>query len=327
MPELMEVIEFLDNHGNTMVKRLPEAKGTEIKWGAQLTVRESQKAIFFRDGQSLDVFGTGRHILQTQNIPLLTKMVTSLGYGSDSPFRAEVYFLNMKLFPNLKWGTKEPILFRDTELKMIRLRSYGSFSIQIQEPTLFLNKVVGTQRLYIDKDISDYLKSIIVSKLTTILGNELNSVFELPSNFDNLSIIARNALKIDFEGLGLSIHDFYINSISVPVEVQKMIDTRSSMSVVGNMNEFMKYQTAVSLEKASENPAGGASEGVGVGAGIGMGFMMPQFIQQAMQLGSGSQNDKEDAFEKIKKLKELLDMGAISKEEFEETKKKILGSM
>lgn len=327
MPELMEVIEFLDNYGNTMVKRLPEFDNTEIKWGAQLTVRESQKAIFFRDGQSLDVFGPGRYVLQTQNIPLLTKIITSLGYGSDSPFRSEVYFLNMKLFPNFKWGTKEPILFRDTELKMIRLRSYGSLSIQIQDPTLFLNKVVGTQGLYLDRDISDYLKSIVVSKLTTVLGNELKSVFELPSDFDNLSIIARSALKLDFEGLGLSIHDFYINSISVPAEVQKMIDTRSSMSAVGNMNEFMKYQTAISLEKASENPSGGASEGIGVGAGIGMGFMMPQFIQQAMKSESGEQNNKEGEFEKIKKLKELLDMEAISKEEFEETKKKILGSI
>ncbi len=327
MPKLMEVIEFLDDSGNTMVKRLPEDGNTEIKWGAQLTVRESQKAIFFRDGQSLDVFGSGRHILQTQNIPLITKMVTSLGYSTDSPFRSEVYFLNMKLFPNLKWGTKEPILFRDTELKMIRLRGHGSFSIQIQEPTLFLNKIVGTQGLYRDKDISDYLKSIIVSKMTTILGNELKTVFDLPSNFDNLSVIARNALKLDFEGLGLSAHDFYINSISVPPEVQKMIDTRSSMAAVGNMNEFMKYQTGVSLEKASENLGGGAGEGVGVGAGIGMGFMMPQFIQQAMQSESGGQADKEDVFDKIKKLKELLDMQAISKEEFEETKKRILINM
>ncbi len=327
MPKLMEVIELLDDSGNTMVKRLPEDGNTEIKWGAQLTVRESQKAIFFRDGQSLDVFGSGRHILQTQNIPLITKMVTSLGYSTDSPFRAEVYFLNMKLFPNLKWGTKEPILFRDTELKMIRLRGHGSFSIQIQEPTLFLNKIVGTQGLYRDKDISDYLKSIIVSKMTTILGNELKTVFDLPSNFDNLSVIARNALKLDFEGLGLSAHDFYINSISVPPEVQKMIDTRSSMAAVGNMNEFMKYQTGVSLEKASENLGGGAGEGVGVGAGIGMGFMMPQFIQQAMQSESGGQADKEDVFDKIKKLKELLDMQAISKEEFEETKKRILINM
>ncbi len=327
MPKLMEVIEFFDDAGNTMVKRLPENGNTEIKWGAQLTVRESQKAIFFRDGQSLDVFGSGRHILQTQNIPLVTKMVTSLGYGSESPFRTEVYFLNMKLFSNLKWGTKEPILFRDTELKMIRLRGYGSFSIQIHEPTLFLNKIVGTQGLYRDKDISNYLKSIILSKLTTILGKEVKTIFDLPSNFDNLSIMMRNALKLDFEGLGITAHDFYINSISVPPEVQKMVDTRSGMTAVGDMNEFMKYQTGISLEKASENPGGGAGDGVGIGAGIGMGFMMPKFIQQGMQSGSGGQTNKEDAFDKIKKLKELLDMQAISKDEFEDTKKRILGNI
>ena len=202
----MEVLEFLDNSGDTMTKRMPEDDDAEIKWGAQLTVRESQTAIFFRDGQSLDVFGPGRHVLSTQNIPVLTKMITSLGYGSDSPFRAEVYFLNMKLFPNLKWGTREPILFRDTEFKMIRLRGHGTFSIQIQEPTLFLNKVVGTQGLFQDKDIADYLKSIVVSKLSTILGREMTTIFDMPAQFDKLSIILRDALKADFDGLGLSLY-------------------------------------------------------------------------------------------------------------------------
>lgn len=332
MPKLMEVLEFLDDSGETMAKRLPEDSGTEIKWGAQLTVRESQKAIFFRDGQSLDVFGPGRYVLKTQNIPLVTKAITSLGYGTDSPFRSEVYFLNMKLFPNLKWGTSEPILFHDSELKMIRLRAHGSFSIQIQDPTLFLNKVVGTQGIYTDQHISDYLRSIIVSKLTTVLGKELTTVFELPANFDNLSVIIRNSIKLDFDGLGLSMHDLYIGTISVPEEVQKLIDTRSGMSAVGDMNEFMKYQMGISIEKAAESTGGGAGMGLGMGAGIGMGMMMPQMIQEAMKSDDSSQTQKkesqdEDPFEQIKKLKELLDMGALSEVEFEEAKKKFLGGM
>ena len=181
---LMEVIEFLDNSGNTMVQRIPEDGPTEIKWGAQLTVRESQVAVFFRDGKALDVFEAGRHVLQTQNIPILTKLVTSLGYGSKSPFRAEVYFLNKKLFPKLKWGTKEPILFKDTELKMIRIRSFGIFSIQIADPSLFLNKVVGTQGFYTDAHISDYLKNILITRCTTILGNDLKKVVDCAQGFD-----------------------------------------------------------------------------------------------------------------------------------------------
>lgn len=327
MAKLMEVIEFLDNSADTMVQRVPKESSGEFKLGAQLIVRESQKAVFFRDGKSLDVFSAGRHVLKTQNIPVLTKLITSLGYGKDSPFKSEVYFLNMKLFRNLKWGTKEPILFRDSELKMIRLRSYGAFSITIKEPSLFLNKVVGTQGLFRDSDISDYLKSIILQKLHVTLGQHVQTVFDLPQHFENLSILVKNSLNLDFEGLGLELHDFLINSISVPPEVQKMIDTRSGMSAVGNMDEFMKFQMGQSMEKAAENPTGNAGEGMGFGTGLGMGFMIPQMMNQAMQQNNQSANSGEDSFTKLKKLKELLDMGAIDQAEFNETKKRILNSL
>lgn len=327
MAKLMEVIEFLDNSGDTMVQRVPKDSSGEFKLGAQLIVRESQKVVFFRDGKSLDVFNAGRHVLKTQNIPILTKLITSLGYGTDSPFKSEVYFLNMKLFRNLKWGTKEPILFRDSELKMIRLRSYGAFSITIKEPSLFLNKIVGTQGLFKDSDISDYLKSIILQKLHVTLGKHVKTVFDLPEHFENLSILVKNSLNLDFEGLGLELHDFLINSISVPPEVQKMIDTRSGMSAVGNMDEFMKFQMGQSMEKAAENPTGNAGEGMGLGTGLGMGFMIPQMMNQTMQQKNSSTNSDEDSFTKLKKLKELLDMGAIDQNEYNEAKKRILNSL
>ncbi|MFT5249955.1 MAG: membrane protease subunit (stomatin/prohibitin family) [bacterium] len=328
MPQLMEIIEFLDDSGNTMVQRMPKTGSGEFKMGAQLIVRESQKAVFFRDGKALDIFSAGRHVLKTQNIPILTKLVTSLGYGQDSPFKSEVYFLNLKLFRNLKWGTKEPILFRDSELKMIRLRGYGAFSITIKEPSLFLNKVVGTQALFRDSDIADYLKSIILQKLHIVLGEQIKTVFDLPQHFDNLSILVRNALNLDFEGLGLELHDFLINSISVPLEVQKMIDTRSGMSAIGNMDEFMKFQMGQSMEKAAENPTGSAGEGMGLGAGLGMGFMMPQMISQVMQQPNNQDTSANiDSLTKLKQLKELLDIEAISEKEFYETKKRILNNL
>ena len=254
-------------------------------------------------------------------------MVTGLGYGKESPFKSEVYFLNMKLFRNLKWGTKEPILFRDAELKMIRLRGYGAFSIQIKEPSLFLNKVVGTQQIFKDADITDYLRSIIVQKLHTSLGQILKTVFDLPQNFDNLSILIKSNINLVFEGLGLELHDFLINSISVPSDVQTMIDKRSGMAAMGNLDEFLKFQVGQSIEKASENPSGGAGEGMGLGAGIGMGFMMPQMINQALQSGNIQQPKQEDPFEKLKKLKEVMDIGAITVEEYNETKKRLLSSL
>jgi membrane protease subunit (stomatin/prohibitin family) len=328
MPKLMEVIEFLDHSGDTMVKRMPSAGPAEIKWGAQLTVRESQEAVFFRDGKALDIFKPGRHVLETANIPLIGKWVTSFGYGKDSPFRAEVYFVGKQLFPNLKWGTSEPILFRDTELKMIRIRSFGSFSIQIADSMLFINKIVGTRGTFRNEDIQDYLKSIVVSKLTTILGDELKTVFDMPGSFDELSLAARVTLQAEFDGLGLFLHDFYINSISVPEEVQEMIDQRSGMSALGDMDEFMKYKVAMSMEKAAENTggAGGAGVGAGMGAGMGMGmgFMMPQMIQQSMTPKSESAQPKESAMDKLKKLKELLDLGILTEDEFNQKKSKLM---
>jgi membrane protease subunit (stomatin/prohibitin family) len=182
----MEVIEFLDDTGNILVKRLPNEGQLEIKWGSQLTVRESQDAVFFRDGRALDVFGPGRHVLQTQNIPVIGKWVTSFGYGPDSPFRAEVLFVGKQLFTNLRWGTREPILFRDSELNAVRLRSFGSYSIQIIDTLLFVNKVVGTQGEFSSDRIKDYLKGIIVSKLNTVIAKELKSGFDIAKfNYQN----------------------------------------------------------------------------------------------------------------------------------------------
>lgn len=314
----MEVLEFLDKSGTVLVKRIPDNGNLEIKWGSQLTVRESQDAIFFRDGKALDVFGAGRHILKTQNIPVIGKWVTSFGYGPDSPFRAEVLFIGKQLFPNLKWGTKEPILFRDTELQMIRLRSYGSFSIQVQDSMLFVNKVVGTMGLYTSGVIEDYLRGIIISKLNVVLGKMLKSVFDIPVMMDDLNLVFRTELQQDFAGLGLTLHDLYIQSISVPEEVQGMIDTRSGMNAVGNLDQYMKLKVADSLGDAAKNK-GNAGAGMGLGAGLGMGMAMPNMIQQAMQT-----NATESVTDKLKNLKELLDLGALTQDEFDIKKKELL---
>lgn len=314
----MEVIEFLDDSGTVLVKRMPDNGQLEIKWGSQLTVRESQDAVFFRDGKSLDVFTAGRHVLKTQNVPVVGKWVTSFGYGENSPFRAEVLFVGKQLFPNFKWGTKEPILFKDTELQMVRLRSYGSFSIQVQDSLLFVNKVSGTMGLYTTDVIADYLRGIIISKLNVVLGKLLKTVFEIPASMDELNMVMRTELFADFEGLGLKLHDFYIQSISLPDEVQKMIDTRTGINAVGNLDQYMKLKIADSLGDAAKNN-GAAGTGLGLGAGIGMGMALPNMIQQSMN----TQNN-ESVSDKLKKLKELLDMGALSQQEFDDKKKELL---
>lgn len=317
----MEVIEYLDNTGQVLVKRMPDNGQLEIKWGSQLTVRESQDAVFFRDGKSLDVFTAGRHVLKTQNVPVVGKWVTSFGYGENSPFRAEVLFVGKQLFPNFKWGTKEPILFKDTELQMVRLRSYGSFSIQVQDSLLFVNKIAGTMGLYTTDVIADYLRSIIISKFNVVIGKMLKTVFDIPAAMDELNLVMRTELFVDFEGLGLKLHDFYIQSISLPDEVQKMIDTRTGMNAVGNLDQYMKLKIADSLGDAAKNN-GAAGTGLGLGAGVGMGMALPNIIQQSM-----NPQNNESVSDKLKKLKELLDMGALSQQEFDDKKKELLKQM
>jgi len=314
----MEVIEFLDNSGTVLVKRMPDNGQLEIKWGSQLTVRESQDAVFFRDGKSLDVFTAGRHVLKTQNVPVVGKWVTSFGYGENSPFRAEVLFVGKQLFPNFKWGTKEPILFKDTELQMVRLRSYGSFSIQVQDSLLFVNKIAGTMGLYTTEVISDYLRGIIISKFNVVLARMLKTVFDIPGSMDELNLVMRAELFTDFEGLGIKLHDFYIQSITLPDEVQKMIDTRTGINAMGNLDQYMKLKIADSLGDAAKSGSS-MGEGIGLGAGVGMGMTLPNMIQQGMQPQAN-----ESTTDKLKKLKELLDMGALTQQEFDEKKKELL---
>ncbi len=329
MAELMEVIEFFDDKGDTMVVRIPSGGQAEIKWGAQLTVRESQSAVFFRDGKAQMVFGTGRHVLKTQNIPGITKFVTSFAYGPDSPFRAEVYFLNMKLFRNLKWGTKEPIIFRDPELKMVRLRAHGMYSIQIKDPSLFLNRMVGTQNIFHDEDIQDYLKSIVASRLINVLGDNLKSIFDLPQYYDTFGGMLKAVVNDDFRASGLDLVDFFINAISLPDDVQKAVDERTSMQAIGDMGTYMQFKTARSIEEAAKQPSGAAGSGVGFGAGIGLGMMMPGMMKDAFHEDNKAttthdSSPETDVFAKIKQLKELLDIGAITQQEFDTKKIELL---
>jgi len=222
-------------------------------------------------------------------------------------------------------------LFRDSELKMIRIRSFGSFSIQIEDSMLFLNKISGTVGTLTNKNIVDYLRSIILTHITSLYGKEIKTVFDLPNSFEELSLKAKTKLKSEVEGLGLKIHDFYINSISVPEEVQKIIDQRSGMEAVGNIDKFMKYKLALSLENASLNQSSTGDSmggGIGAGLGLGMGFMMPQILQQSFNPVSNSEkNDSSSSVNKLKKLKELFDLKIISSEEYESRRTKLLDNL
>ncbi len=286
MARIFDVIEYLDQTGNVMVHRIPEYGSGDFRLGSQLRVRESQEAVFFRDGQALDTFGPGRHTIGTMNIPILTKLI-SLPFGGETPFKAEVYYVNKKAFTNLKWGTKQPIVFRDTELKMIRLRAFGIFSLRISNAQVFVNKMVGTQGKYTSDAVEDFMKNIIVGRLNDFLGETLKSIFDLPMYYDEIGSGAKSRVKIDFEKYGLELLDFIIDSITPPEEVQKMMDERSGMAAIGDLDAYMKFKTAKAIEKASEQEGGMAGAGIGMGAGMGMGIGMAGMVTQSMVMPGG----------------------------------------
>jgi len=282
----IEVAQSLDETGELIVSRFPASGDADLKLGSQVIVRESQAAVFFRGGKALDTFGPGRHTLTTANLPLLEKVI-NIPFGGDTPFKAEVYFVNLKVFTNIKWGTREPILYRDTELAMVRLRAFGILSYKVDDPQLFINKLVGTQGTFTAGEINDFLKGIVIARLADFLGENLKSIFDLAQYYDELGAGTKARIKDDFAKYGLILEDFLVNSISPPEEVQKKIDERSGMAAMGNLDDYMKYKAAQALQDAANQGGGGGMAGAGMGAGVGlgMGMMMPGMIASAMQPG------------------------------------------
>jgi membrane protease subunit (stomatin/prohibitin family) len=329
---LMEVIESVDNYPSQIIERIPEAGNGEIKWGAQLTVRDNQWAIFYRDGQAVEVFEGGRHVLTTQNIPVLTKFVTQFGYGEDSPFRSDVLFVQRKIFTDIKWGTSDPIVFRDPEFQMMRLRSFGACSVRVRDPLLFVNNLVGAQGFYDISEISGYLRQIISSSLAQILGSLVTSVLELPQKYLIIADAVRTRAQENLDLLGLELVQLVVNAINPPASVQELMDKKSGMAVIGDMQQFMQFQTATAIEKAAENTRGAASDGVGIGAGLGLGLVMPQAISGALGGSNppspGNQSGPEGSIsERLKQLKGLLESELIDQNTYEEKRDEIIASL
>ncbi len=265
----LEVLEWFDPSGTHIVQRIPGKGSAEIKFGAQLIVRESQAAVFFYKGKAYDAFPPGRHTLKTANIPLLTK-VLAIPWGMTSPLRAEVYFVNMKIFPDLKWGTRDPVAFRDSELGLIRLRAFGMFNIQVVQPVLFINSLVGTQGLYATEHIEQYLSRVIISRFNDYMGEKLDTLFNLPGRYNEIAEGMEAQLQKDFGHFGIRLVNMYINAITPPPDVQQAIDDKSRLSVFTDLDRLMKMKAALAIEKAAQ-----AQGEAGSAMGMGLGFMMP----------------------------------------------------
>ena len=273
--QLVDVIEWKDDSSDTMVFRY-DRNGKEIMNGAQLTVRESQVAIMVNEGELADVFGPGRYELKTQNMPILTAL-KSWKYGFNSPFKAEVYFVNTKQFLDQKWGTSNPVMMRDAEFGMVRLRAHGIYSFRVADPVAFLKEAFGTNAYMSVEGVTGQIKRTLVSGLSDAIAQSKIPALDLAANYDELGQFALQSLSPRIANLGLKLETFVIENISLPDEVEKAMDRRTSMGVVGDLNQYTQFQAAEAIRDAANNPNGMA----GLGATMGMGAVMAQTMQGA----------------------------------------------
>lgn len=275
--ELIDIIEWLDQDRETIVKRF-ERYQNEIKNGAKLVVREGQIAAFVNEGQLADVFTPGTYTLTTQNLPILATL-KGWKYGFNSPFKAEVYFVSTRVFTDRKWGTKNPIMLRDPEFGPTRLRAFGTFAMKVSDVPTFIRQIVGTDSRFSIDEIGDQLRDMLIARFADALGEAKIPALDLASHQDEIGKVLIGRVNEDFKPMGMEVASLVVENISLPPEVEAALDKRTSMGVIGNLDQYMKYQSAEAITKAAENPGGIA----GIGAGLGVGMNMANQMAGAMQ--------------------------------------------
>lgn len=289
MNQFIEVIEWLDESKDTILYRFP-VQGQEIKNGAQLIVRESQAAVFVFEGQAADVFGPGRYTIEGGNTPILSKL-GAWKYGFNSPMKSEVYFVNTKQFTDMKWGTANPIMLRDADFGIVRLRAFGAYSLRVADPREFIKEVAGTNGHFDTEDIDGQLKRAIVTEFSDAVGEMKIPALDLAAQYKEIGEAIRGKINEDFKSYGLEVTKFYVENVSLPPEVEAAMDKRASMGALGDANRYMQFQAADAMRDAAQNEGGGAGLGAGLGAGFAVGGQMANAFGQQQQ-GGGQQNQQ-----------------------------------
>lgn len=266
--ELLDIIEWTDDSSDTMVWRFPRFDN-EIKYAAQLIVRQSQAAVFVNMGKIADVYHPGKYKLITENMPVLTTLM-GWKYGFHSPFKAEVYFVNTKNFTNLKWGTKNPVILRDPEFGPVRVRAFGSYVIKVSDPARFINEIAGTGGHFTVDEIADQLRNLVVTRFSDLVAESGIPLLDLASKYDELSKSLTGKVLPEFAEYGLEVTKILVENIALPPEVEAALDKKSSMGIIGDMDTYLKFQSGTAMEAAANNPGGEASAGVGMGIGFAM---------------------------------------------------------
>lgn len=318
--QFVDVIDWTDEPG-VLAIRYP-MQDREIQNGAQLTVREGQMAAFVNEGRVADVFGPGLHNLETANLPVLTSLM-NWDKAFASPFKSDVYFFSQREQINLKWGTAQPVTIRDKELGPVRIRAFGSYSFRIEDVAPFSVKLMGSLERLTTEELEPQLRAAIATALATGLGGGDVPFLDLAANQTALSDKLREAVTPAFAQWGLAVPSFFVESLSLPEEVQKHLDKASSMRVIGDLDRYAKFQSAEAIETAAANPGGIAGIGAGAAAGLAIGQTMAAGLGANMA-GGAPAAAQEDAFAQVEKLHKLLTIGAITQEEFDAKKAELL---
>jgi membrane protease subunit (stomatin/prohibitin family) len=323
--QFIDVIQWTDSSEGALMYRYP-MQDFEIQNGAQLTVRDTQLALFVNEGQIADQFGAGLYRLNTQTLPVLTNL-KNWDKLFDSPFKSDVYFFNTARQINRKWGTSNPITLRDTEFGSLRLRAFGIYSYRLQDPVVFYREISGARPSFSADELDGQLLGVIVSALSNHIANSGVSFLDMAAHQDVLAKAVQEKLQQDFAKLGLVLEEFVLQNLSLPEELQKVLDQRIGMNIAGNLQQLTQYQVAQSIPVAAANEGGVAGAGAGLGAGLAMAQSMMSTLHQAGAAPEVSEPARQDSFALLEKLHGLMVKGVISEAEFNAKKAEILNKL